>query len=63
MGRVWRTFWRPGTNFTEHYACRGTSLVGATIPIAIGISLATNLVAGTGAVGIKTITYLSWGQE
>jgi len=27
--RVWRTFCRPGTNFIEHYACRGTSLIGA----------------------------------
>jgi hypothetical protein len=25
----WRTFCRPGTNFTEHYACRDTSLIGA----------------------------------
>jgi hypothetical protein len=27
--RVWRTFCRPGTNFIEHYECRGTSLIGA----------------------------------
>jgi hypothetical protein len=26
-GRVWRTFCRPGTNFIEHYECRGTSLI------------------------------------
>ena len=25
------TFCRPGTNFIEHYACRGTSLIGAGI--------------------------------
>ncbi len=43
--RVWRTFCRPGTNFYEHYACRGTSLVGAA-----NLSPDTNLVAGTGAV-------------
>ena len=34
-----------GTNFIEHYACRGTSLIGAT-----SLSPVTNLVAGTGAV-------------
>jgi hypothetical protein len=28
-GRVWRAFCRHGTNFIEHYACRGTSLIGA----------------------------------
>lgn len=27
--RVWRGFCHPGTNFIEHYACRGTSLIGA----------------------------------
>jgi len=27
--RVWRTFCRHGTNFIEHYACRGTKLIGA----------------------------------
>jgi len=25
----WRAFCRPGTIFIEHYACRGTSLIGA----------------------------------
>jgi hypothetical protein len=44
-GRVWRTFCRPGTNFIEHYTCRGTSLIGAT-----NLSPVTKLVAGTGAV-------------
>jgi hypothetical protein len=44
-GRVWRTFCRHGTNFIEHYACRGTSLNGAT-----NLSPVTKLVAGTGAV-------------
>ena len=43
--RVWRTFCRPGTNFCEHYACRGTSLIGAT-----SLSPGTKLVAGTCAV-------------
>jgi len=43
--RVWRTFCRLGTNFIEHYACRGTSLIGAT-----NFSPVTKLVAGTGAV-------------
>jgi hypothetical protein len=27
--RVWRTFCRHGTNFIEHYECRGTNLIGA----------------------------------
>jgi hypothetical protein len=27
--RVWRTFCRPGTKLVEHYACRGTSMIGA----------------------------------
>jgi hypothetical protein len=43
--RVWRGFWHPVTNFNEHYACRGTSLIGAA-----KLSLVTKLVAGTGAV-------------
>ena len=43
--RVWRTFCRPGTNFIEHYACRGTSLIGAE-----NLSPVTKLVTGTGAV-------------
>ncbi len=43
--RVWRTFCRPGTSFIEHYACRGTSLIGAA-----NLSPVTKLVAGTGAV-------------
>ena len=34
-----------GTNFIEHYACRGTSLIGAA-----NLSPVTNLVAGTGSV-------------
>jgi hypothetical protein len=40
-----RTFCRPGANYIEHYACRGTSLIGAT-----RLSPVTKLVAGTGAV-------------
>ena len=43
--KVWRTFCRPGTNFIEHYACRGTSLIGAT-----NLSPVTNLIGSTGAV-------------
>jgi len=43
--RVWRTFCRPGTKFSEHYECRGTSLIGAA-----NLSPATKLVVGTGAV-------------
>jgi len=42
---VWRTFCRPGTNLIEHYACRGTSLIGA-----VNLSPVTKLVAGTCAV-------------
>jgi len=34
-----------GTKFNEHYACRGTRLIGAT-----NLSPVTKLVAGTGAV-------------
>jgi len=43
--RVWRAFCRHVTIFIEHYACRGTSLVGAT-----NLSPVTKLVAGTSAV-------------
>ena len=43
--RVWRTFCRPDTEFSEHYACRATSLIGAP-----NFSPVTNLAAGTGAV-------------
>ena len=43
--RVWRTFCRHGTNFIEHYACRGTSLIGAA-----NLTPVTNLMAGIGAV-------------
>jgi hypothetical protein len=28
--RVWRAFCRPGTKLVEHYACRGTRLIGAS---------------------------------
>ncbi len=43
--RVWRTFCRPGTNFIEHYACRGTSFIGAGKLLRYRI-----LIGGTGAV-------------
>jgi hypothetical protein len=43
--RVRRSFCRPGTKFVEHYACRGTSLIGAA-----NLSPVTELVAGSGAV-------------
>jgi hypothetical protein len=43
--RVWRGFWHPGTNFCEHYACRGTSMIGAA-----KLSPVTKLVERTGAV-------------
>ena len=43
--RVWRTFCRPCTKFSEHYECRDTSLIGAA-----NVSPVTKLVAGTGAV-------------
>jgi hypothetical protein len=43
--RVWRTFCRPGTNFIEHYECRGTSLIEAA-----KLSPVTKFLAGTGAV-------------
>ena len=38
-------FCRHGTNFNEHYECRGTSLIGAT-----SLSPVTKFLAGTGAV-------------
>jgi hypothetical protein len=38
-------FCRHGTNFIEHYECRGTSLIGAA-----NLSPVTKLVADTGAV-------------
>ena len=38
-------FCRHGTNFIEHYACRGTSLIGAA-----NLSPVTKLGEGTGAV-------------
>ena len=38
-------FCRHGTNFIEHYECRGTNLIGAA-----NLSPVTILVAGTGAV-------------
>jgi hypothetical protein len=41
----WRTFCSHGTNFIEHYACRGTRLIGAT-----NLSPVTNSGACTGAV-------------
>jgi len=41
----WRTFCRPGTNFIEHYECRGTSMIGA-----MNLSPYTKLMVGTGAV-------------
>jgi len=40
-----RGFWHPGTNFCEHYACRGTSFTGAA-----NLSPIKKLVAVTGAV-------------
>src|SRR4030042_2421758 len=43
--RVWRTFCRHGTNFIEHYACRGTSFIGAS-----KLSRYRILIGGTGAV-------------
>ena len=45
MNKPWRTFCRPGTNFAEHYECRGTSLIGAA-----NLSPVTKLIAGTCAV-------------
>jgi hypothetical protein len=38
-------FCRHGTNFIEHYECRGTRLIGAA-----NLSPVTKLIAGTGAV-------------
>jgi hypothetical protein len=43
--RVRRSFCRQGTNFIEHYACRGTSLIGAG-----KLSRYRILIGGTGAV-------------
>ena len=52
MNEAWRTFCRHGTNFTEHYECRGTRLIGAA-----NLSPVTKLVAGTGAVLGECKTY------
>jgi len=51
--RVWRTFCRPGTNFIEHYECRGTSLIGAA-----NLSPVTKLGEGTGPEysGVQTFS-------
>jgi hypothetical protein len=43
--RVWRGFCHPGTNFIKHYACRGTSFIGAG-----KLSRYRIFIAGTGAV-------------
>jgi len=43
--RVWHTFCHPGTKLVEHYACRGTSLIGAA-----NLSPVTKLGEDTGAV-------------
>jgi len=62
-----RTFCRPGTSFIEHYACRGTSLIGAR-----KLSRYRILVGGTGAVSRyklsrsqKTVTVhdFNWEQK
>jgi len=45
MNEAWRGFWSHGTNFIEHYACRGTSLIGAS-----RLSTCRIFVRGTGAV-------------
>ena len=59
-------FCRPGTNFIEHYACRGTSLIGAR-----KLSRYMIFVGGTGAVSryklsrsqdSVTVHNLNWGQ-
>ena len=43
-------FCRPGTNFIEHYECRGTSLIGAA-----NLSPVAKLVAGTGAIAVQAL--------
>jgi hypothetical protein len=53
--RIWRTFCRPGTSFIEHYACRGTSLIGAG-----KLSQYRMFAGGTGAVSRYN---LSWSQK
>ncbi len=49
--RVWRTFCCHGTNFIEHYECRGTSLIGAA-----NLSPVAKLVVGAGAVSRYKLT-------
>jgi len=44
-------FCRHGTNLIEHYACRGTILIGGT-----NLSPVTNLVTGTGAVSRQKLS-------
>ena len=33
--RVWRNFCRHGTNFAEHYECRGTRLIGSRTQVKV----------------------------
>jgi hypothetical protein len=44
-------FCHHGTNFIEHYACRGTSFIGAR-----NLSPVTKLVASTGAVSLYNLS-------
>jgi len=66
MNEAWRTFCHHGTNYIEHYACRGTSLIGAS-----KLSRYRILIGGTGAVSryslsrsqkFVTIQEFNWGQ-
>ena len=55
--RVWRTFCRPGTKFCEHYACRGTSLIGAGKLSPYRISLgALAQCRGTNCLGARNLS-------
>src|SRR4030042_376253 len=53
--RVWRTFCRPGTNFIEHYECRGTICLEARNLSRCRISIASRCACP----GAATITNLS----
>jgi hypothetical protein len=35
MNEAWHIFCRPGTNFIEHYVCRGTKLIGDKLKVKV----------------------------
>jgi len=64
--RVWRTFCRPPTKFSEHYECRGTSLIGAgklsRYRIFVGSTRAVSRYNLSRSQKSVTVQDLNWGQ-